>query len=437
MSNYEPVLLKHIHDPRTREISRYIELGGYEAARKVLSEKAPADVIEMTKASGLRGRGGAGFPTGMKWSFVPKNTGKPTYLCCNADESEPGTCKDRVILERDPHQLIEGMIIASYAVDCHLAFIYIRGEFTLGYRVMEAALEEAKAKGFLGRRILGSNFDLDIILHSGAGAYICGEETGLLESLEGKRGHPRQKPPFPAVSGLYGCPTVVNNVETLANLPHIFSRGVDWYKSIGSDEKNTGPKLYCVSGHVSKPAVVERELGIPLPELIYDVCGGVRNGNKLKGVIPGGSSVPILKADEIDVRMDFDSLAKKGTLLGSAGCMVIDETACIVKLAWRTARFYAEETCGQCTQCREGTWWMDQVLHRIEHGRGKMQDLDMILDMCTNMKGVTICVLSDACAMPVEAMIKKFREEFEFHITEKRCMVSPVTSPVVAGSALR
>jgi NADH-quinone oxidoreductase subunit F len=229
----------------------------------------------------------------------------------------------------------------------------------------------------------------------------------------------------------------VNNVETLANLPHIFNRGVDWYKSIGSDEKNTGPKLYCVSGHVNKPAVIERELGIPLPELIYDVCGGIRNGNKLKGVIPGGSSVPILTPNEIDVRMDFDSLAKKGTLLGSAGCMVIDETACIVRLAWRTARFYAEETCGQCTQCREGTWWMDQVLHRIEHGHGKMQDLDMILDMCSNMKGVTICVLSDACAMPVEAMIKKFRSEFEYHITEKRCMVGAVTSPAVAESALR
>ena len=309
MSNYEPVLLKYVNDPRTREIDRYMEFGGYVAARKVLKEHTPAEVIEITKATGLRGRGGAGFPTGMKWSFVPKNTGKPTYLCCNADESEPGTCKDRVILERDPHQLIEGMIIASYAVDCHLAFIYIRGEFTLGYRVMEAALDEARAKGMLGRGILGTNFDLDIILHSGAGAYICGEETGLLESLEGKRGHPRQKPPFPAVHGLYGCPTVVNNVETLANLPHIFNRGVDWYKSLGSDEKNTGPKLYCVSGHVNKPAVIERELGIPLPELIYDVCGGVRNGNRLKGVIPGGSSVPILTPDEIDVRMDFDSLA--------------------------------------------------------------------------------------------------------------------------------
>jgi NADH-quinone oxidoreductase subunit F len=227
---------------------------------------------------------------------------------------------------------------------------------------------------------------------------------------------------------------VVNNVETLANLPHIFTKGVDWYKSLGSDEKNTGPKLYCVSGHVNKPAVIERELGVPLPELIFDICGGIRNGNKLKGVIPGGSSVPILKADEIDVRMDFDSLAKKGTLLGSAGCMVVDETACIVKLAWRTARFYAEETCGQCTQCREGTWWMDQVLHRIEHGHGKMQDLDMILEMCSNMKGVTICVLSDACAMPVEAMIRKFRDEFEYHITEKRCMVGPTpTLPAAAA----
>ena len=418
---YELVLFKNIHDPRAKEIERYIELGGYVAAAKVVKETTPADVIETTKATGLRGRGGAGFPTGMKWGFVPKNTGKPVYLCCNADESEPGTCKDRVIIERDPHQLIEGIIIAAFAVDCHQAFIYLRGEFSLGYRVMEKALDEARAKGLLGTKIFGSNYDLEIVLHSGAGAYICGEETGLIESLEGKRGHPRQKPPFPAVQGLYGCPTVVNNVETLANLPHIFNRGVEWFKSIGSNEKNTGPKLYCVSGHVNKPAVVERELGIPLMELI-DICGGVRNGNKLKGVIPGGSSVPILRPEEADVRMDFDSLASKGTLLGSCGMMVIDETACMVRLALRTARFYAEETCGQCTQCREGTWWMEQVLHRIEHGHGKEGDLKMILDMCSNMKGMTICVLSDACAMPVEAMIKKYREEFEYHITEKRCM---------------
>ena len=296
MSNYELVLLKNVNDPRTKEIDHYIELGGYEAARKVVKEVTPADVIETTKATGLRGRGGAGFPTGLKWSFVPKNTGKPTYLCCNADESEPGTCKDRVILERDPHQLIEGMIIAAYAVDCHLAFIYIRGEFTLGYRVLEKALEEARAKGFLGEKIFGSNFDLEIVLHSGAGAYICGEETGLLESLEGKRGHPRQKPPFP---GRPADSTVVRPWSTTSRRWRTCRTssiaGVDWFKSIGSDEKNTGPKLYCVSGHVNKPAVVERELGIPLPELIYDVCGGVRNGHKLKGVIPGGSSVPILR----------------------------------------------------------------------------------------------------------------------------------------------
>jgi len=306
--SYELVLFKNVGDPKTKEIDHYSELGGYQAARKVLKELTPAEVIETTKATGLRGRGGAGFPTGLKWSFVPKTTGKPIYLCCNADESEPGTCKDRVILERDPHQLIEGMIIAAYAVECHLAFIYIRGEFTLGYRVVEQAIAEARAKGFLGQKIFGSSFDLDIVLHSGAGAYICGEETGLLESLEGKRGHPRQKPPFPAVSGLYACPTVVNNVETLANLPHIFNRGVQWFKSLGSNEKNSGPKLYCVSGHVNKPAVVERELGIPLPELINDVCGGVRTGHRLKGVIPGGSSVPILTADRSFQLYDVDVL---------------------------------------------------------------------------------------------------------------------------------
>lgn len=421
---YEKVLFRNIDDPLVKEIARYTELGGYEGIRKVLSEYTPAEVIEITKESGLRGRGGAGFPTGLKWSFVPQDTGKPVYLCCNADESEPGTCKDRVIVERDPHQLLEGIMIAAYAVNCHLAFIYIRGEFSQGAQVLERAVQEACARGFLGSGIFGSRFDLDIVVHSGAGAYICGEETGLLESLEGKRGHPRQKPPFPAVEGLYGCPTVVNNVETLANLPHIFVRGHEWFQGLGTPPKNTGPKLYCVSGHVRRPAVVERELGIPLPELIFDVCGGIADDRKLKGVIPGGSSVPILTPDEIDVRMDFDSLAAKGTLLGSAGVMVLDETVCIVRVALRTARFYAEESCGQCTQCREGTWWLEQVLHRIEHGMGTPEDLDLIEDMCGHMKGVTICVLSDACAMPVEAMLRKYREEFEFHVREKRCMVA-------------
>lgn len=421
---YERVLFKNIDDPRAIEIDRYVELGGYAAFRKVLRDQSPLEVVELVKQSGLRGRGGAGFPTGMKWGFVPKNTGKPIYLCCNADESEPGTCKDRVIIEKDPHQLLEGIMIASYAVGCHLAFIYIRGEFALGYRILERAVADARSKGFLGKGIFGSSFDLEIVVHSGAGAYICGEETGLLESLEGKRGHPRQKPPFPAVAGLYGCPTVVNNVETLANLPHIFERGVEWFQDLGHSANNTGPKLYCVSGHVQRPRVVERELGVPLRELIYDECGGIRDGNALKGVIPGGSSVPILTPDEIDVRMDFDSLAERKTLLGSAGVIVLDETTCIVRFAARTARFYAEESCGQCTQCREGTWWMEQVLHRVEHGQGTMNDLRMIEDMCGHMKGVTICVLSDACAMPVEVMIQKFRSEFEYHITEKRCMVS-------------
>jgi NADH-quinone oxidoreductase subunit F len=420
---YERVLFKHIDDPRSVEIDHYMELGGYQAIRKILRENTPDEVVEITKQSGLRGRGGAGFPAGMKWSFVPRDTGKPIYLCCNADESEPGTCKDRVIIEQDPHQLIEGIMIAAYAVDCNLAFVYIRGEFSKGFRILERVVDEARSRGFLGTGIFGSKFGLDIVVHPGAGAYICGEETGLLESLEGKRGHPRQKPPFPAVEGLYGCPTVVNNVETLANLPHIFNRGVEWFQSLGTPPKNTGPKLYCVSGHVNKPAVIERELGVPLRELIYDICGGIRDGNELKGVIPGGSSTPILTPDEIDVKMDFDSLAAKGTMLGSAGVIVIDETTCMVRLAMRTARFYAEESCGQCTQCREGTWWMEQVLHRIEHGRGTTDDLRMIEDMCGNMKGVTICVLSDACAMPVEAMLGKYREEFEYHITEKRCMV--------------
>src|SRR5438094_3554632 len=422
---HELIITKNMLTPGyTGSLADYERTGGYQALKKVLGKIPPTEVTDMVKKSGLRGRGGAGFPTGVKWTFLPKDYQGPKYLCCNADESEPGTCKDRQLIERDPHQLIEGIIIAAYAVDCHLAFIYLRGEFSLGYRVLDKALQEARARGFLGGRIFGSGHDLDIVLHSGAGAYICGEETGLIESLEGKRGHPRQKPPFPAVQGLYGCPTVVNNVETLANLPHIFNRGVDWFKSIGSNEKNTGPKLYCVSGHVNKPAVVERELGIPLMELINEVCGGIRNGNKSKGIIPGGSSVPILRPEECDVRMDYDSLAAKGTLLGSCGVIVIDETACMVRLALRTARFYAEETCGQCTQCREGTWWMEQEPHRIEHGQGKMEDLRMILEMCSNMKGVTICVLSDACAMPVEAMINKYREEFEYHITEKRCMVA-------------
>ena len=409
--------------PNLGQIEVYESVGGYAGLRKTLSEYKPADVIEVVKKSGLRGRGGAGFPTGMKWSFVPKNIGKPIYLCVNADESEPGTFKDRLLIEKDPHQLLEGTIITAYALDCHQAFIYIRGEFFYGARVLEKAISEAYAKGYLGKNILGSGYDLDLLLHRGAGAYICGEETALLESLEGKRGHPRLKPPFPAVVGLYKCPTVINNVETLANIPHILKNGAEWFAGIGV-ERNTGTRLYAVSGHVEKPGVYEFPMTVTLRELIYDHCGGIQGGKKLKAVIPGGSSVPILTPDQVDVRMDYDSVAKAGSMLGSAGVVVMDETTCMVKAVRRITRFYAEESCGQCTQCREGTEWLYQILTRIEMGNGRAGELEILLDLCTNMKGRTICPLSDAAAMPVESYILKFRDEFAAHIDQQRCIVA-------------
>src|SRR5213594_1852692 len=417
------ILTKNIDVPNLTGIEVYESLGGYQGLRKALREYRSPDVIEIVKKSGLRGRGGAGFPTGVKWGFVPKNTGKPIYLCVNADESEPGTFKDRLVIEKDPHQLLEGTIISAYALDCHRAFIYIRGEFFTGARVLEKAIEEAYAQGYLGKNILGTGYDLELVLHRGAGAYICGEETALLESLEGKRGQPRLKPPFPAVVGLYKCPTVVNNVETLANIPHIVNNGAEWFASIGV-ERNTGTRLYAVSGHVNKPGVVESPMTITLRELIYDRCGGMRNGNKLKAVIPGGSSVPILSADQIDVRMDYDSVAKAGSMLGSAGVVVMDETTCMVKAVRRITRFYAEESCGQCTQCREGTEWLYQILTRIETGKGRPGELEILLDLCTQMKGRTICPLSDAAAMPVESYIKKFYGEFDAHISQQRCSVA-------------
>src|SRR5213593_1483548 len=422
------ILTKNMHVPNLREIGVYESLGGYQALRKSLREFQPNEVIEILKKSGLRGRGGAGFPTGVKWGFVPRNTGKPIYLCVNADESEPGTFKDRLIIEKDPHQLLEGTIISAYALDCHLAFIYIRGEFSYGATVLEKAIEEAYSKGYLGKNILGSGYDLDLLLHRGAGAYICGEETALLESLEGKRGHPRLKPPFPAVVGLYKSPTVINNVETLANVPHIINNGAEWYASIGI-ERNTGTRLYAVSGHVNKPGVVESPMTITLRELIYDHCGGIRDGRKLKAVIPGGSSVPILTADKVDVRMDYDSVVKAGSMLGSAGVVVMDETTCMVKAIRRIARFYAEESCGQCTQCREGTEWLYQILDRIETGNGRAGELEILRDLAANMKGRTICPLSDAAAMPVESYIKAFYDEFAAHITEQRCPLADLPVP--------
>jgi len=417
------ILTKNMHVAELQRIHVYESLGGYAGLAKALREYKPDEVIEIVKKSGLRGRGGAGFPTGMKWGFVPKGSGAPVYLCVNADESEPGTFKDRLIIEKDPHQLLEGAIISAYALGCHQAFIYIRGEFFYGAEVLNRAVSEAYAKGYLGKNILGSGFDLDLFVHRGAGAYICGEETALLESLEGKRGHPRLKPPFPAVVGLYGAPTVINNVETLANVSHIINNGAEWYASIGV-ERNAGTRLFGVSGHVRNRGVFELPMGTSLRELIYEHCGGMRNGAKLKAIVPGGSSVPVLTADQVDVALDFDSIAKAGSMLGSAGVIVMDDSTCMVKAALRISKFYAEESCGQCTQCREGTEWLHRILSRLENGNGKHGDLELMLDLCANMKGKTICPLSDAAAMPIESYIQKFYDEFAAHVLEQRCVVA-------------
>jgi NADH-quinone oxidoreductase subunit F len=417
------ILTKNLHVANLQQLAVYESLGGYHGLAKALREHKPAEIIDIVKKSGLRGRGGAGFPTGMKWGFVPKDSGKPVYLCVNADESEPGTFKDRLIVEKDPHQLIEGTIISAYALGCHQAFIYIRGEFVYGAEVLNRAIIEAYAKGYLGKNIMGSGFDLDLMVHRGAGAYICGEETALLESLEGKRGHPRLKPPFPAVVGLYDAPTVINNVETLANISHIINNGAEWYASIGV-ERNAGTRLFGVSGHVKKRGVYELPMGTPLRELIFDHCGGMRDGRKLKAIVPGGSSVPVMTAEQLDVRLDFDSIAKAGSMLGSAGVIVMDDSTCMVNAALRISKFYAEESCGQCTQCREGTEWLHRILARLEKGRGRKGDLELMLDICANMKGKTICPLSDAAAMPIESYIQKFYDEFAAHIQEQRCVVA-------------
>ena len=417
------ILTKNMHVAGLEQIGVYESLGGYTGLAKALRQYRPDEVTDIVKKSGLRGRGGAGFPTGMKWGFIPKDSGKPVYLCVNADESEPGTFKDRLIIEKDPHQLIEGTIISAYAIGCHLAFIYIRGEFVYGSEVLKKAVAEAYERGYLGKNILGSGFDLDMIVHRGAGAYICGEETGLLESLEGKRGHPRLKPPFPAVVGIYGSPTIINNVETLANVPHIINNGAEWYAAIGT-ERNAGTRLFGVSGHVKKRGVYELPMGTPMRELIYEHCGGMRDGRELKAIVPGGSSVPVLSADQVDVSLDFDSVAKAGSMLGSAGVIVMDDSTCMVKAALRISKFYAEESCGQCTQCREGTEWIHRILSRLENGNGKRGDLELLLDLCANMKGRTICPLSDAAAMPIESYIQKFYDEFAAHIQEQRCVVA-------------
>jgi len=411
----------HLDKPWTLE--SYRSVGGYEVLGKILEQQTPPEtLIEELKTSALRGRGGAGFPTGLKWSFMPRNAPGQKYIVCNSDEGEPGTCKDRDILRYNPHQLIEGMIIAGYCIGASAGYNYIRGEFWEPYERFEAALEEARQAGLLGENILGAGFDFELHTHLGAGAYICGEETALLESIEGKKGQPRFKPPFPAGFGLYGRPTTINNTETLASVPVILQHGGHWFLEMGKPN-NGGTKLFCVSGHVNKPGNFEVPLGIPFAELL-EMAGGVRHGHQLKAVIPGGSSVPVLPAEVIlQTDMDYDSLAKAGSMLGAGSVIVMDETTCMVNALARLSHFYYEESCGQCTPCREGTGWLARVLHRIEHGQGRPEDLDLLDDVAGRIAGRTICALGDAAAMPVQSFLKHFRDEFEYHITHGKCMV--------------
>jgi NADH-quinone oxidoreductase subunit F len=417
---FEPVLLRNVDVPDGHLLSTYEAGGGYQALRKALGEYTPDEIVDLVKESNLRGRGGAGFPTGMKWSFVPKAAGKPKYLCCNADEGEPGTFKDRIIMERDPHQLIEGLAVSAYAIGAETAYVYIRGEYVTAIRRMEQAIAEAHENGYLGTGILGSNFNFMVYIHRGAGAYICGEETAMLESLEGKRAQPRLKPPFPAVAGLYASPTVINNVETLACVPHIVMRGPGWFRGIGPD-RSPGPKLYCLSGQVRKPGLYELPMGISLHELVEEHAGGPLPGRKVKAVIPGGVSAPVIPASELEVGMDFDSLAAAGSMLGSAGVVVIDDSTCMVKLATRIIEFFHHESCGKCTPCREGLDWAVKVLRRIEAGEGETGDLEQLEMLCKGIFGNTFCALGDGAAMGLRAALKHFREEFVVHIEERRC----------------
>jgi NADH-quinone oxidoreductase subunit F len=403
--------IKHSH-----RIEVYLQHDGYKALHKALKEMTPEGIIDEVKKSGLRGRGGAGFPTGMKWSFVPKDSPKPKYVICNADESEPGTCKDRPLMEMDPHQMIEGIIIAGRAIGAHLGFIYIRGEYRYVLDIVDAALREAYSRGYLGKNILDSGFDFDIVAHTGAGAYECGEESALMESLEGKRGYPRIKPPFPAVVGLYGCPTIINNVETLSSVPAILLEGGEKYAARGTP-KNGGTRLLCVSGHVNKPGIYEIPLGMNMKKFIYETAGGIPEGKKLKAVIPGGSSCPIMSATEIDLPMDYDSVAKAGSMLGSGGMVVMDEDTCMVDMARRIMHFYAHESCGWCIPCREGTTWLQKMLDRFHAGLGRPEDIDIIGDLSKNMLGRTFCPLGDAAALPTISIVQKWRGEFEQHLT--------------------
>ena len=415
----EKFLLRNVGVPDAHRIDVYLSRGGYRSLARVLAEMQPAQVVDLVKRSGLRGRGGAGFTAGLKWSFVPKDV-YPRYLVCNADEGEPGTCKDRVLMEGDPHLVLEGIAIASYAIEAHHAFIYVRGEFSLSARRLEEAIAEARARGYLGPRILGSDYSLEVVVHRGAGAYICGEETALLTSLEGERGNPRLKPPFPATEGLYRKPTVINNVETLANLPLILERGAEWYTSLGT-EKSPGVKLFALSGQVRRPGVYELPLGTPLRVLIEEHGGGTLDDRPVKAVIPGGSSSPMLGADQLDTPLDYESVAAAGSMLGSGAVIVITQGTCIVSVARRLAEFYAHEDCGQCIPGREGIAWMVKILERIEAGHGREADLDLLLDICDGLSGRSLCPMGDAAVGPVRSSIQRFRDEYLAHIHTGRC----------------
>ncbi|HYL47636.1 MAG TPA: NADH-quinone oxidoreductase subunit NuoF [Candidatus Limnocylindrales bacterium] len=418
-----PVISRRFGIPDSKKIDVYLAHEGYQALEKALKQMTPEQIVEEMKKSNLRGRGGAGFPAGMKWSFVPKDPNKQKYILANCDESEPGTCKDRPLLEMDPHQLIEGMVIAGKAVGASRGYAYIRGEYRYVIDIMEAAIAEAYAKGYLGKNILGSGFDFDLAAHTGAGAYECGEESALMESLEGKRGYPRIRPPFPAVVGLYGCPTVINNAETLSSVPSVILRGAEWYANLGTP-KNGGTRLFAISGHVNRPGIYELPMGFNLKRMIEEVAGGVAGGKKVKAVVPGGSSCPLLKADEIDIAMDFDSVAKAGSMLGSGGTVVIDEDTCMVDVARRIMHFYAHESCGWCIPCREGTTWLRKMLDRFHEGGGRSEDIPLVGELAQNMLGRTFCPLGDAAAMPTISIVKKWRQEFEDHLRGK-CPYKP------------
>lgn len=422
------VLLAYINASGQDSISVYEANGGYTAIRKALSKIAPGDLTEMVKQSELRGRGGAGFPTGVKWGFIPKNPNLSKYLVCNCDESEPGTFKDRLLIEKDPHQLIEGMILTSYAIGAHLAYVYCRGEYFEGLVTLRKAVQEAQQKGYLGRNILGSGFDLDIIVHPGAGAYIAGEETALLNSLEGYRATPRLKPPFPAVAGLYNKPTIINNVETLCNVVHIVNKGVDWFKSIGKP-KNTGTKIFQISGQIQKPGCYEFPLGIPLREVL-DAAGGMLPGRKFKACYPGGSSCALLTERDIDISMDFETLVHRHTALGTASIIVMDDSADMVKVAHRLMQFYQNESCGKCTPCREGTRWMVQMLGRIEQGMGTFSDLKVIENVCEQMAATSFCPLAVGAAPPIVSAIQEFKDEFEAYINKNPNAGKPPKMPI-------